>query len=367
MTDVHVPRFDPSMEIAKIVAWKKKVGEKVEKDEIIALLEGEKTVFELKAPDSGVLAEIIYPEGSTVKVGEKIAIISKEAPAKPVPVAEKKVEKRIVRATPAARRLAKEYGIDLSEIRPAKGDVITREDVLRSIKEKEEKVEELYEVIEPSMTRKTIAERLTYSQRNIPQACLAIEVNVDRLLELRQELKKKLGRRISLTAMLIKLLAEALKKHPILNAHFEDDKIKMFKSINISVAIQTKEGLIAPAIIEADKRSVDELTNAIEDLKRRAERKELTVEELTSGTFTISNLGPKGIIFFIPMINPPQVAILGVGSIRRIPIVVENGLKFTSNMILTLTFDHRAVDGYQASEFLKTLKKLIENPGDILN
>ncbi len=210
--------------------------------------------------------------------------------------------------------------------------------------------------------RKTIAERLSYSHRTIPSATLMLEADMEKLLEYRDSLSKKVGQKASLTAFLVKAVGKALRENLILNSSVENDKVNVYEDINISIAIDTPKGLMAPAVFNADKKGVLEISDDIRRLAERAKRGKLTLAELTGGTFTVTNLGAFGVEAFVPIVNPPQTAIIGVGKVRRKPVVVNGEIVVRPVITLSLVFDHRVVDGAPAALFLQEVKRILENP-----
>jgi len=220
---------------------------------------------------------------------------------------------------------------------------------------------EIAETIPFSGIRKTIAERLSYSFRTAVPAMVAVEVDMGSLIELREKIKEKVGR-ISMTAFIVKAVATALESHPLLNSTLKEGKIVIYRDINISIAINTPRGLYAPVIRHANKKSVIELSDEIRELTEKALRNQLAIQDLLGGTFTITNLGPYGVDIFIPIINPPQSAILGIGRITKKPVVIDDSIVVRPMATLCLVFDHRIVDGVPAAEFLGDVKRLIENP-----
>ncbi len=217
-------------------------------------------------------------------------------------------------------------------------------------------------VLELTGIRKTVAERLSYSHRTIPSATLMLEVNMEKLLVFRDELSKRTGQKVSFTAFLGKAVAKALRNNLILNSSVEDDKVNVYEDINISIAIDTPNGLVAPAIFEVDKKSISKISDEIERLVANASRGELAIAELVGGTFTITNLGAFGIEAFIPLVNPPQTAIIGVGKTLMKPVVVGDKIVVKPLVTMSLVFDHRVVDGAPAAAFLQEVKRFLENP-----
>lgn len=364
MEKIYLPRFDAVMENG-IIEWIKKEGDVVKKDDSIARIEGEKTIFEIKSPIDGIIHKIFFPNKAIVPVGEVIAIIAKPNEK----IEEYKKEEEIIKATPKARKLAKQYNLDLSKIIGTGPEgSITEKDVLKFIEESKAKpskfefAPKILERIPIKGIRKAISERLTYSYKNIPSASLIIDVKVDNLLKFHEEIEEKYGMKISFTAIIAKAVAEALKQHRRLNSSFEENEIKIFEDINISIAIDTPNGLLAPTILNTDKKNILEISEEIKKLIEKANKGELSPEEAFGGTFTISNLGPYSIDVFIPIINPPQSAILGIGKIIKKPIIENNEIIVRFIMSLCLVFDHRVIDGAPAASFLETLRKYLENP-----
>jgi len=328
MHKIYVPRIDPAIETAKI-HWEKKEGDEVEKDEVLLVAEGEKTTFEVQSPAKGVLHKILYPSDTDVAVGDVIGIISEPG---------EKIEE---------------------EFEPR--EKVNEEKEPEEMVETEEK-RKIAEVIQLAGIRKTIAERLSYTQKTTPTAKLILEVNMERLVKYRNELNEKHGKKLSFTAFLAKATAKALSRHRILNSTLRDEKITVFEDINISVAIDTKNGLVTPAVLNTDKKAITQISDEIVELAEKARSGELDLKELVSGTFTVTNLGGFDVQTFIPLINPPQAAIIGVGKTVEKPVVFDEGIVIKPIANVTLVFDHRIIDGVPASRFLKEIKEILENP-----
>jgi len=395
--EVKMPKLGLTMVEGRIVEWLKKVGDRVEVDEIIATIETEKLVGDVKAPASGFLARILYEEGSKARVNEVIALIAENeeelgkilsgTPVAPAPtVIEEKIEKaRVpevtqvkpagkVRATPAARKLAEELGVSLDEVWryfPDK-EIISQEDVkayVEKIRTAPPKVAEAgLTVLEErplSPMRLRIAENLLKSAREMVLTTITMEVNVDKLEELRNSLPK--DKRPSITAFLVKALANALREHREFNASLEENKLRIYKDINVGVAVALEGGLIVPVIKNADVKSVTQISAELEELARKAREGTLSLEEVTGSTITVSNLGMYGVDVFTPVIYPGHVAILGVGRIYE-KVVAEppRGITIKKYFVLSLTFDHRVTDGAQAAVFLKKIREYIENPYQLI-
>ena len=240
----------------------------------------------------------------------------------------------------------------------------------KSVKKKRESIKldkpiekpKIARVLHLTGIRKTIAERLSYSHRTIPSATLMLEVNMAKLLEFREKLSKKIGRKVSFTAFLAKAVAQALRNNLILNSSVENDKVNVYEDINISIAIDTPKGLVAPAVFNVDKKNILEISDDIKKLTENAESGRLMLAELIGGTFTVTNLGAFRVETFIPIVNPPQTAIIGVGKTRMEPVVVDNKVVVKPLTKLSLVFDHRVVDGAPAALFLQEVKYFLENP-----
>ncbi|MYK17537.1 2-oxo acid dehydrogenase subunit E2 [Candidatus Poribacteria bacterium] len=280
-----------------------------------------------------------------------------------------------LKASPLARRLAKEHGLDLSSIIGSGPDGrIVRDDVLQAASAvptptapvvETATPQQATEVISMSGIREIIAERMTLSVQTNASVTLHTEVDATGLVELRQMLNDKLqAREVSLTYtdLLVKVVANALQEHPRLNATLTDDGIHLLSEINIGVAVALEDGLVVPVVRNADKGRLSEISTQVRDFAERARSNQLTPGELQGGTFTITNLGNFGIDAFTPIINPPESAILGVGRILKKPVVHDNEIAIRSMLTLSLTFDHRVIDGAPAAQFLQTVAGYIQDP-----
>ena len=387
MPEVLMPRIDPGMQSGKIVEWLKKEGEFVKKGEPILVVEGEKTTFEIEAPESGVLSKILVQVGTDVQVTQPVAVIGEsETPQSPQitmePVQNETMEQapldptpkpspndRII-ASPAARRLAQDRGVDLARINgTGPGGRITREDVLSATETMPAATTAVSKVLQPTVlkkaklegVRRAVAERLSFSARNAVPVTLTMEADATKLVEL-----KNREHHFGFTALAVKAAAIALETNPLLNSTIEGDEITTFSDINVAVATNTDQGLIAPVVQNANKKSLKEVNGNIEELSQRAKENRLTLEELTGGTFTVTNLGAYDVDSFAPVINPPQCAILGLGRIAYKPIVAGEGVYGRPTTLLTLVFDHRIVDGVPAARFLRDVKRNLEDPEALL-
>ncbi|MDJ0270221.1 MAG: 2-oxo acid dehydrogenase subunit E2 [Aigarchaeota archaeon] len=363
LKQVIMPRIDPVMESGRIVRWLKREGERVARGEALVVVEGEKTTFEVESPADGVLSRIVHGEDEEVKVGDVLA----EIEATEAAIEETAQPRREVRASPLARRLAREHGISLEDIRgTGPGGLITREDVMRVIsgarvEEKPEKTTKL------TGLRKTIAERMSKSFHTSAPVALTTEFNATNLMKKYESLKQKYGDAApSITSIIVKVCAGLLRENQEFNAILEDDVIKLRDEVNISVAVDTPAGLYAPVIRDADKLSLLEIEKRLRELREKALAGQLKPEELYGHTFTITNLGGEGVLFFTPILNPPAILILGVGAITKKPIAVGEEIRLGDVGHLSLVFDHRAVDGAPAARFLAKIKQRLESmAGDL--
>jgi len=397
MYEVIVPRLDPAMKTGKIVEWLKKEGDQVRKGEALLVVEGEKTTFEVEAPGEGVLRRILSQSGADVEVPAVVGLVGhpdeplptvqvavtvpgpppsvKEVKEAPPKIFERRAEE--VRASPLARKLAEEHAIDLATIKGTGPEGrILKEDVLRAM---EKRTAVAVPVSPPTPTelfkglriaksiplsgiRRTVAERLSYSFRTTVPVIITMDVDMENLISLRGSMKTTTNTDLSLTAFIVKAVAKALEAHGILNSALEGEEIKIFEEINIALAINTPEGLVAPVIREANKKTVQDISNEIHQLTEKAIEKRLDLADLLGGTFTISNLGPYGVGVFAPVINPPQSAIIGIGATQKRMVIINENIAVRHVATLSLVFDHRIVDGLPAAEFLQDVKKFLEIP-----
>jgi pyruvate dehydrogenase E2 component (dihydrolipoamide acetyltransferase) len=388
MTDVVMPRLDPGMQSGKIVEWLKKEGDHVSKGEPILVVEGEKTTFEVEAPDTGVLSKILAAVGNDVQVAEPVAIIGEPGGADESQPSSRQTSQegsgmvepphpsitpqrdlaRIV-ASPAARRLAQEHHVNLATLAgTGPGGRISREDVLTVIQQTPKSGAMASTPIQgPALKRKlegirrAVAERLSFSARTAVPVTITMDVDASRLVAMKEKESY-----ISFTAFAVKAAAKTLEKHPPINSTIEGDEVTTYSQINISVAIHTEEGLVAPVISRVNEKSLKEINSAIDELSKKAKERQLKVEDLTGGTFTVTNLGAFDIESFAPVINPPQCAILGLGRIVYKPFALGGRVSARPSTMLTLVFDHRITDGVPAARFLQDLKRYLEDPESLL-
>jgi pyruvate dehydrogenase E2 component (dihydrolipoamide acetyltransferase) len=359
VTKVVMPKLSLTMKEGTVGKWYKKEGDTVQKDEPIVEVVSEKATYDLEAPTSGILRKIMVEEGVDVPVNHVLAIITSPDETLPEtdltaekPKAEKELE---ILASPAAKRLAREQGIDLSLVKgTGPNGRIGEEDVERYVEESHGAFPKVKKTVELTGFRKTSAERVSASFRTAPHSTIMMEANVSKAAALHEKLH------VSYTAVFVKTVAEALIEHPIINSSLDESKIKIFESANVGVAVATENGLVVPVIHDAEKKSFQEIEKAVEQLAAKARQGKLTKEDVIGGTFTITNLGMHDVDFFTPIINPPEAAILGVGAIREKPVVTDGKIEIKPMMMLSLSYDHRIVDGAPAAEFLKKVKGKIE-------
>lgn len=393
VTEVIMPKLGQTMEEGVIEKWVKKEGDRVESGDILLEITTDKATLEVESYASGILRRILVQEGETVPITQVIALIAESdeelpdispkleldrkqeaATVKKDPEASKEGSDSVpcprpggrLKASPLAKKLAQEKGVDLAEVTgTGPGGRITKEDVLKIVDSGKLKVESEKKNIEPlSPMRKAIAELMSESKRTIPHYYLTIEVDmtasVQRRKELLPEIEKKTGIRLSFNHILIQAVARSLKEFPGLTSRWEEGGIVTEEKVNVGIAVSLDEGLIVPVLREADKKGLEETVLETESLVSRAREKKLKAEEYYGAALTISNLGMLGIENFIPIIIPPQSAILGVGAIVKKPAVIEERLEIRHLMKLTLSVDHRVVDGAGAAQFLQKLKEILE-------
>jgi pyruvate dehydrogenase E2 component (dihydrolipoamide acetyltransferase) len=388
------------MEAGTIVRWLKSEGDKVEKGEALYELDTDKVTQEVEAEASGTLLKILGQEGEEIAVGKRIAVIGEEGEAveldeeaseegSPGPAREEEreqgreasaeepkadereaEEKEVppsngrIKASPLARRVARERGIDLAGLTGTgpEGRIVA-EDVERAAATPAHATVGAApleaEVVPLTSIRRTIARRLTEAWE-APAFQISMSADMTRALALRERLRDE---KVTVTDVLTKLAAIALLRHREVNAHFAGDEVRIFPTANVGLAVATERGLLVPVIRECERKSLIQLAVERGQLVQRAREGKLSADDLEGGTFTISNLGMYGVEQFIAVLNPPQAAILAVGAIEERPVAENGELVVRPMMSLTLTCDHRAVDGAKAAEFLRELKMLLEEPG----
>lgn len=393
-----------TMEEGVIVSWQVKVGDELKPGDILAEVETDKATMDLENYEKGTVLHLNVDEGATVPVDGIIAVIGAkgedfQSVLKSEPAAEKSTDApeiqtsknevspsvqapsqievpaspdNRVKASPLAKMLAKEKGIDISRVSGSgEGGRVVKRDVEEFTPAAAASVSsvsatESYTEVPVSQMRKTIARRLGESKFTAPHFYLTMEIRMDKAIEARKQINEFVETRISMNDLIVKAVAIGLRKHPKVNSSWLGDKIRFNQHIHIGVAMAVEEGLLVPVVKHADYKSLTEISSEVKVFSAKAKEKKLQPSDWEGNTFTISNLGMYGIEEFTAIINPPDACILAVGAAKE-TVVVENGeMKVASVMKVTLSCDHRVVDGVVGSEFLLTLKALLENPVKLL-
>lgn len=410
VAEIKVPELAESITEGSIAQWVKKVGDRVEKGEFIVELETDKVNAEIISEEAGVLTQILAEEGDTVLVGQVIAVVEAGEGAAPAPVAAAPVEatpapaapqaapapvaaapvveetsgERVI-ASPAARRLAREKGIDLAAVSPVDPQGRVRvQDVAAhgtapvaapqaapaapkavvAVDESRVTVEKM------SRRRQTIAKRLLEVKQSTAMLTTFNEVDMTNVMALRSRKKDQFfestGSKLGFMSFFTKAVVAALKKYPYVNAQIVGDEIHLNNFFDIGVAVSTEEGLVVPVVRDADRKNFAEIEDSIADLAKKARDKKLGLADLSGGSFTITNGGVFGSLMSTPIMNGTQAAILGMHTIKKRPVEVNGEVEIRPMMYLALSYDHRIIDGKDSVGFLKTVKELLENPEDLL-
>ncbi|MDY6941963.1 MAG: 2-oxoglutarate dehydrogenase complex dihydrolipoyllysine-residue succinyltransferase [Pseudomonadota bacterium] len=425
--EVKVPNLPESVEDATVVTWHKQVGDAVEREENLVDLETDKVVLEVPAPASGVLTDIRVQVGDVVKAGDLVAIMSesgaKGASATAGETAESAVEAKeesappqapeqtaaAVPPSPAVRRLLEEHALDASKITGSgRGGRLTKADVMAYLQSKgEEKKaappaepapkapavapepsapetvaaapsadealierERLDQRVPMTRLRARIAERLVQAQQTAAILTTFNEVDLDAVNKLRRQYRdsfeKEYGVRLGFMSFFVKAAVEALKRFPVVNASVDGDDVVYHGYFDIGIAVSSPRGLVVPILRDADRLSFSEIEKKIRDYAEKAREGGLSMDDLTGGTFSITNGGVFGSLMSTPILNPPQSAILGMHKIQERPVVVDGEIVIRPMMYLALSYDHRLVDGREAVSFLVAMKSLLEDPARLL-
>jgi pyruvate dehydrogenase E2 component (dihydrolipoamide acetyltransferase) len=419
-TNILMPALSPTMTEGKLSRWLKKEGDEVKSGDLLAEIETDKATMEVEAVDEGFVAKIVVPEGTEgVAVNAVIAILTAtkgektDAPAAapaptpvaapaaapttatapaatpaPAPAAEDHGER--VFASPLARRMAKQAGIDLANVKGSgPNGRIVKADIAGGVPHAPAAKPEAaapaaapalkpaapapvitapHKKLPNSTMRKVIAKRLTESKQNVPHFYLTSNIEIDALLKLRADLNAKSPKdgasafKLSVNDLIIKACGVALRWHPQVNASYTEEAIIQYDDVDISIAVSIPDGLITPIVRKADQLGLAAISNTMKDLGARAKTGKLKPEEFQGGGFSISNLGMFGIPEFSAIINPPQAGILAVGAGEKRAVVKNDAIVIATMMTVTLSCDHRVVDGALGAEFLSTLKAIIEDP-----
>ncbi len=360
--EVIMPKLGETMEEGTVTLWLKKEGESIKKGEGLLEIMTEKATYEIEAPQDGVLLRILVGENEVRPIGHFLAVVGE----KNEDISDLLSQARRIKISPAAKRLAEEEGVDLSRIKGSGPEGrIVRDDILKTVREKKEPPPK-GKLVTLTGIKKLTAERMSESFKTVPHFSVSMDVEMRSVLDLVKkmapEVERKFSAPLSLTAVLIKGASKALRDHPLLNSRFVEGKINLIEDINISVAVATEEGLVVPVIHKADGMSLGEISSTLKEFTDKARKGRLSLEDVSGGTFTVSNLGMFGVDSFIPIINPPQAAILAVGGMKDRPVVRGGKVAVTPVVSLTLVGDHRILDGVLVAAFLKKVKGLFENP-----
>lgn len=384
-TEVIMPALEMSQEQGVLVRWLKSEGELVARGEPLMEIETDKAVMEIEAAGTGILSNVTAREGDEIPVGQGIAWLLDEGETAPSPPSgaarsqrpatrsgtvrrERAARTRNrtpsrrgrVRASPRARKMARKLGIDLAAVTGSgpKGAILPRDLEAHAAASKAAIAEEQeYRVVPIKGTRRSIARRTSESYRNAPHISLSVSLDVTGL-QARTTPQRRL------TPCLLRMVADALLKHPRLNAHLVEEEIREFPAVHLGVAVSLEDGLVVPVLRNVEQKGIERIQTELADLADRSRKRTLQPEEMKGSTFSVSNLGMFGIEQFTSILNPPEVGILSVGTVRAVPVVVDGRVAVRSRMQVTLNADHRAVDGAVAAQFLQTLKESVESGGE---
>ena len=381
--EIRVPQLSESVSEAVLLNWHKQAGQFVKREECLIDLETDKVVLELPAPEDGALVEIVGKPGDVVVSGQLIAYLDTDvkpdasaesaaapvaAPAATAATAPVAAASNGVKAMPAAAKVAADNGVDLANVAGSgRGGRVLKEDVLSSMAGKGSRIDER---VPMSRLRKRVAERLLESQQTNAILTTFNEVNMKPIMDLRAKYKdqfeKKHGVKLGFMSLFVKAALSALKQYPVLNASVDGDDIVYHGYFDIGIAVGSPRGLVVPILRNAENMSIADIEKQIADFGKRAKDGKLALEELTGGTFSITNGGTFGSMMSTPIINPPQSAILGMHATKD-RAVVENGQVVVRPMMyLALSYDHRIIDGREAVLSLVAIKDALEDPARLL-
>jgi pyruvate/2-oxoglutarate dehydrogenase complex dihydrolipoamide acyltransferase (E2) component len=390
--EVKLSSLGVSITEGTIVRWLKKEGDQVQKDEILAEVETEKVNFEIVAPEAGILLKILYGEKTIAPVDSTVALIGepgedlsayltpkiqqeKAAGEKPLsPARTGQPSGGAVKASPAAKMLAKQVGVEVAEVPgTGPGGRITKEDVEKFSAQKQPKVEggvpELEEVIPLIGIRKAIADGMSLSVKTAAHVTTIAEVDMTELVKLRSEIGprwKEEGFNLTYVPFVIRAAVDGIRQFPILNSQMLPDSILVKKYINFGVVVSIQEGLVTPVLQRVESKSVKEIAQALDEISARARDRKLSLQDIRGGTITLSNPGVFGAVIATPIIYPPQNSILWMGRIAKAPVVRNDDIVIRSMMYLCVSYDHRAIDGSIAAQFLQHTRRLLEDPSQLL-
>lgn len=393
-TEIKAPVFPESVADGTIATWHKKVGEPVSRDEVICDIETDKVVLEVVAPADGSLVAIIKGEGDTVLSDEVIAQFeagavsaaapeaaapAAAAPTAAAPTAAASTQAVDANQAPAVRKALSETGINAADVQgTGRGGRITKEDVAShqakpaaSVQPLSVAVGERIEKRVPmTRLRKRVAERLLAATQQTAMLTTFNEVNMKPIMEMRKQYKdafeKRHGARLGFMSFFVKAATEALKRYPAVNGSIDGDDIVYHGFYDIGVAVSSERGLVVPVLRDTDRMNYAEVENGIRDYAYKARDGKLGIEDMTGGTFTITNGGTFGSLLSTPILNTPQTAILGMHKIQERPMAVNGQVEILPMMYLALSYDHRLIDGKEAVGFLVTIKELLEEPAKLI-
>lgn len=380
MYEVKLPRLGVTMQKGTINQWLVEEGEEVNKGDYIFEMETEKSTIEIEAQESGTLKKVIVSDGEEVEVNTVVAIIGdpeeevdfspylqdttqeetvKNMKAESISSTATVVKKKKSKVVPRARKLAKEMGLSLDEIQgTGKDGLITVNDVKSFVNSSAENRLTVKETIPLNYVKKAMSDNVVESWKTVPQFTQMVTVNMENVLKVKNHLEGT-----TLNDLLIKSLGKAAASYPIVNSRFEKEKkVKVFEEVNISVAVNTSEGLVVPVLRNVPTKSINDISLEMKEIVNKSEARELTPEDYADGTITLSNLGGMGIESGTPIINTPQSTIVFAGTIKKTPIVNEEDEVIVAPiMTLSICYDHRFIDGVTGAEFTNQLKTILEN------
>ena len=380
--ELLLPKFGMAMESAKILAWKKDVGDNVEREEAVLTVENEKLTSDVVSMQAGVLLQKVAQVGEKYRVGDILGYIG-EADEMVDGIGAESGDR--VAASPLAKKLATSLGLDISKITGSgPGGRIVKEDVEKYAEELKQPepavaasrqipafaadapVDTGYADIPYAGLRQAVGEKMLQAWTTVPMVTHHVRADAGSVLEVREAINKDTGDeedKISINDVMLKLVAAALKKKPMVNASFTGKSIRVFNYVNLGVATALENGLVVPVIRDAEKKSLIQISREAKSLIDKARCGKLTPDDVSGGTFTVSNLGGYGSVDeFTPIVNPPQAAILGIGRIADMPVCIGSEVRARPMVALSFTYDHRVLDGAVAAEFMKILINFLSNP-----
>ena len=384
---ITVPVLPESVADALVSVWHKKPGDAVMRDETIVDLETDKVVLEVPAPEDGVLKSILKPEGETVVTDEILAEIEPGAVAKDIPesTSDDKSETQTAKATvpspsndkaalsPAVRRMVSEHAVAVDTLQgTGKGGRITPTDVTRTVQSMDASLvnERSEKRVPMSRLRARVAERLLAAQHEAAILTTFNEINLKAVMDIRAKYKEhfvnKHGVRLGLMSFFTKAVVQALKRFPVVNASIDGADVVYHNYYDIGVAVSTERGLVVPVLRNVDSMSMAEIESAIGSFAEKARNNQITMDDMTGGTFTITNGGRFGSLLSTPIINPPQTGILGMHTISERAMVEHGEVVVRPMMYIALSYDHRLIDGKDSVQFVVTIKELLEDPAKLL-